>query len=342
MEDAGIQALRDAGGRSVFGHGFVGDRVSDIAKYHDVPRTFEVAERIRNLLPDDTALISSCYLALEPDVQISMRACSREFEIARELGMRISVHINSVGSDGHGGSTRWDSLRAMHAEGLMGEDVTYVHLTGATDHGLELIADTGGTASISPQLESHLPSFTIPPIGRLMAAGIRPSLSLDTPGAASEDFFSQMRSAFDIERAVTENGFEPRPEGHQLTLADVFEFATLQGARAIGQESRLGTIEAGKAADLLFVRTDSPNMMPVLQPLASLIFHTTIGDVDTVLVQGRPVKRGGRLLADLEDVRQRVSESVARLYWGAHDLPAEAVLPDPATAGLFCRDLAPA
>jgi cytosine/adenosine deaminase-related metal-dependent hydrolase len=339
MEDAGIQALKDAGGRSVFGHGFVGDRVSDIPRYYDVPRTFEVAERIRKLLPDDDALVSSCYLGLEPNLQISMAACKREFEIARELGMRLSIHINSMGLDGAGGATRWDSLQAMHAEGLMGDDVTYVHLTGSTDLGLKLIADTGGTASISPQVEAHIPSFTVPPVGRLLMAGVRPSISLDTPGGGSEDFFSQMRAMFDIERAVTENQFEPRPEGYKLTLPDVFEFATLQGARALGQEDRLGTLEPGKVADLLFFRTDSPNMLPVLEPLAAVMFHSTIGDIDTVLVHGRPVKRGGRLLADLTDVRNRVEESVARLYWKAEDLPdlpADAIRPHPATANLFC------
>ena len=332
MEDAGIQALRDAGGRSVFGHGYRGDRLIPgcVEHYHDQPRTFEAAERIRNLLPDDDALLSSCYLGLEPGYLISMEACKKEFSVARELGMRISIHINSLGPD----YTIFASLEAMHAEGMMGDDATYVHLTGSTDHGLQLIADTGGTASVSPQVEAHMPSMTPPPTGRLLAVGVRPSLSLDSASAGSEDFFSQMRAAFDVERAVCKTGAPLYPD-YQLTLSDVFDFATVQGARALGQQHRLGSITAGKVADLLFIRTTSPNMMPVLDPVAAVVFHASVSDIDTVLVHGTPVKRDGRLLKDLTDIRRRIEEAVDRLYWRADSgLHPAAIRPQPAVQPL--------
>lgn len=333
MEDAGIDALRKAGGRTVYGHGFAGNRLVDLARYRDQPRTFEAAERIRKLLPDDDALLSSCYLGLEPNFLISMEACAREFQIARELGMRISVHINSLSADG----TPFPSLEAMHAAGLMGDDITYVHLTGSTDHGFKLIADTGGTASISPQVEAHVPSFTPPPAVRLITAGIRPSLSLDSAAAGSEDFVSQMRAIFDVERTLAKSGVEPRSAAYNVTLDDVLDFATLQGARALGQEHRLGSVSAGKEADLLFIDTRSPNMLPVLNPIASVLFHSSMGDIDTVLVHGKPVKRGRRLLADVDKVADLVEESVARLYWGGNDLPDNVTIrPHPATKGLFC------
>ncbi|MFJ9705771.1 amidohydrolase family protein [Streptomyces sp. NPDC101234] len=328
MEDAGIQALRDAGGRSIFGHGYVGDRLFDIPRYYDQPRTFEAANRIRQILPDDDALVSSCYLGLEPPFFISLEACGREYEIARELGMRISTHLNSLGPDG---TAPFPTLEAMHKAGLMGDDITYVHLIGATDHEMQLIADTGGTASVSPQIDAHVESFAAPPTGRLLAAGVRPSLSIDGTIGASEDFFSQMRCAFDVERTITKNKFEPRPADYKLTLNDVFDFATLQGARAIGQGHRLGSIEPGKVADLLFISTTSPNMMPVIHPLAALVFHANTSDIDTVLVEGKPVKRNGRLVADLDDVRRRVEETVDHLYWRAEsELPPQAARPHPA------------
>ena len=327
MEDAGIDALRAAGGRSVFGHGFAGDRVVDIARYHDQPRTYEAAARIRKLLPDDDALLSSCYLGLEPPFLISTDACTKEFRIARELGMRISVHINSLSADG----TPCPSLEGMYEAGLMGDDVTYVHLTGSTDQGLKLVADTGGTASISPQVEAHAPSFTPPPAVRLMTAGVRPSLSLDSPSAGSEDFFSQMRALFDVERTLARVGTESHRGVPEVSLGDVLDFATLQGARALGQEHRLGSVAAGKEADLLFFDTTSLSMMPVLNPTAAVVFHASIGDIDTVLVHGKPVKRAGRLLADLGDVRHRAEEALSHLYWEVEgELPERAARPHPA------------
>lgn len=331
MEDAGIQALKDAGGRSIFGHGYKGDRTvpSELPRYHDVPRTYEAAARTRKLLPDDDALVSSCYLGLEPGWFVSMAACKREFEVARDLGLRISVHIASVDEN----YQPFASVEAMHQAGIMGDDLTYVHLTGATDHELRLIADTGGTASLCPQVDSHI--FAPPPTGRLLTAGVRPSLSLDSAGCGSEDFFSQMRSTLDVERTIHRAGFQPRPEGYELTLTDIFGFATIEGARAVGQERRLGSIAQGKVADLLFIDATSLNMTPVLDPLAAVVFHANVRDIDTVLVGGVPVKRGGRLVADLDDVRSKVEESAARLYWGSAALPENAVLPHPATKSLF-------
>lgn len=333
MEDAGIQALLDAGGRSIFGHGYKGDRTvpSELPRYHGVPRSHESAARTRKLLPDDDALVSSCYLGLEPGWFISLEACKKEFEVARDLGMRISIHIASV-DENH---EPFASLKAMHEAGIMGDDVTYVHLTGATDHEFELIADTGGTASLCPQVDSHI--FAPPPTGRLLTAGVRPSLSLDSAGCGSEDFFSQMRAALDVERTIHRAGFQPRPEGYQLTLADVFGFATIEGARAIGQEHRLGSIAAGKVADLLFIDATTPNMIPVLDPVAAVVFHANVSDIDTVLVGGAPVKRDGKLLANLDEVRGKVEESAARIFWKPTEaLPEWAYRPSEAARPLAC------
>jgi cytosine/adenosine deaminase-related metal-dependent hydrolase len=117
----------------------------------------------------------------------------------------------------------------------------------------------------------------------------------------------------------------------------VLQFATLEGARALGQEHRLGSVEPGKVADLLFIDTTTPGMLPVLDPVAAVVFHASISDIDTVLVHGKPVKRGGRLLADLGDVRRRVEESVSYLYWQKEaQLPPKATKPHPATRPLSC------
>lgn len=330
-EDAAIQAHRDIGGRTVFGHGYGSDRLFEVDKYYDQARTFAAVERTRRLLPDDDALLSSCFLGLEPPQLISLEACKREFKIARELDMRISIHIVSADRL----FKPFATLEAMYDAGMMGPDVTWVHLTGATDHELKLIADTGGSASVAPHVDSHF--MSPPPTGRLMAAGVRPSLSIDSANAASEDFFSQMRTVFGVERTITMSGFEARPEGFKITLDDVFEFATFQGARALGQEHRLGSIAPGKVADLLFIDTKSPNMMPVLNPVASVVFHASIGDIDTVLVHGRPVKRGGKLLANLDDVRRQAEDTIDHLFWKAQaDLPAAATRPHPAARMRGC------
>lgn len=327
MEDAGIQAHKDAGGRSVFGHGYSADRQLNPMKYHKEPRSFALAKRVRDLLPSDDALVTCCFLGHEPGYFISIEACAQEYATARELGMRISTHLVSLGEDGG----RFASIEALHKARLMGPDVTYIHLIAASAHELTLIADTGGTASVAAQLDAHFGGFESPPTGRLMMAGVRPSFSVDTVVAASEDFFSQMRAAIDVERVLIKNKFQPRPEGFEITLRDVFEFATYQGARATGLDKKIGTVEVGKEADLLFIRTDSPNMLPVNDPIASIVYSANVGDIDTVLVAGKAVKRNGRLVADMQRARDLIEKSVEHLYWqdkcGVHDA---AVRPHPA------------
>ena len=321
MEEAAVQALWDADGRAVFGHGYTSDRMFDLERYRDQPRRREDVKRTRDLLPSDDALVSSCFLGHEPGYFISLEACGQEYAVARELGMRISTHIVSLGQDGQ----PYESIEALHAAGLMGEDVTYIHLNNASDHELRLIAETGGSASVAAQIESHMIGFRTPPVGRLLLAGVRPSLSNDTVIAASDDLFSHMRAAFDGERSLVMSGFEKRPDGFQVTTRDVLDFATLQGARAIGMGHRLGTLEAGKRADLILVRTDAVNMMPVNDPVAALVFCANVGDVDTVLVDGKAVKRGGQLLADTKRARALIEASVEYLYW--QDRPVDT--PDP-------------
>jgi len=333
MEDAGIQALKDAGGRSIFGHGYRGDRTvpSELHRFHDVPRTHEGAKRTRDALPDDDALVSSCFLAIEPPWLISLDACKKELEVARSLGMRTSMHVISFDEN----FQIVPSIKYMHEAGMLGEDLTFVHLTNATDDEFKIMKDAGVTASLCPQVDSHI--FAPPPTGRLLMAGIRPSLSLDTAACGSEDYFSQMRSVFDVERTIARANFQSRPEGYDLTISDVFDFATVQGADAIGQGHRLGSITVGKQADILFVNTKSPNMMPVLDPLASLVFHANVSDIDTGLVAGNPVKRNGMLLADVDKLREQVEESVERLYWKPEEeLPEWAYKPHPAARPFCC------
>jgi cytosine/adenosine deaminase-related metal-dependent hydrolase len=331
IADAGIQALRDTGARSVFGHGWAWDRLTDLERNRHRAADAAFARRTREILPDDTALVSSCFCGQELGFFASLEACQADFRTARDLGMRITVHYASLGADGGHSPT----IQALHEAGLMGPDTTYVHLTGANDHEFKLIADSGGTASVAAQIECHMPSFPPPPIGRLMLAGIRPSLSADTVMAASDDFFSQMRAAYESERVIANNKYQARPSGISIKVRDVFEFATFQGARALAMDRRLGTIEPGKQADLLFVRTDSLNMLPLNDPIAALVFHANVGDIDTVLVAGRALKRGGRLVADVSQARNQIEETVEHLYWrNASEIPTEAQKPHPSTMPL--------
>jgi len=95
-----------------------------------------------------------------------------------------------------------------------------------------------------------------------------------------------------------------------LTHTDVLEFATIDGARSIGLEDRVGSLAPGKQADIVLLRTDVINTAPVLDPKATIVTYADTSNVDSVFVAGNAVKRGGKLVGvDMKSVIQRLEES---------------------------------
>ena len=128
-------------------------------------------------------------------------------------------------------------IKTLHELGLMGPDTTYIHCTDSTDEELDLIAKSGGTASVAPYVEM-LMGHGVPPTGRLVARGVRPSLSIDVVSSVPGDMFTQMRTALVQERILA---FTDTPDiafAPTLTHRDVLEFATIDGAKRLRARSQ--------------------------------------------------------------------------------------------------------
>jgi 5-methylthioadenosine/S-adenosylhomocysteine deaminase len=244
-----------------------------------------------------------------------------DWALARELGTRITVHVG----DGEWGKSR--PVDWLRGEGLLGADVTYVHCNTLADDELQMIADSGGTASVSPDIELQM-GHGWPATGRLLAHGIRPSLSIDVCTANSGHMFDTMKAALATQRglgnaAVEAAGGSASEMDHLgVSVRDVLEFATIEGARACGLDSRIGTLTPGKDADVILVRTDSLGMTPLNHPAGAIVFNAHPGLVDTVLVRGRVVKRGGALVdVDVQRVRALAVATRDHLLEQARDDP---------------------
>ena len=95
-----------------------------------------------------------------------------------------------------------------------------------------------------------------------------------------------------------------------ITARDVLGYATIEGARANGLEAKVGSLTPGKQADIIMLRTDRMNVTPLNDPATAVVTGMDTGNVDTVLIAGRVMKRGGELLhVDWPAVRRRASES---------------------------------
>ncbi|WP_394827646.1 amidohydrolase family protein [Pendulispora albinea] len=301
--DAAIDALTEAGLRAVFGHGRPRTKPGPGIDPQTQPHPADLRRIRRERLSSDDALVTLAMAADGPDFS-ARDVAAADFTTARELGLRITTHVAAGDPSSDNRSIEW-----MHAAGLLGSDLTLVHAAAATDEALRLLADRGVTVSVSPQIELVMEGLGTPIVGRMLAAGITPSLSVDAETSASSDMFTQMRMAYAAYRALPAGGVSVPT----VTARDVLGWATIEGARATGLNRRTGSLAVGKDADIVLVRATDSNLFPVSTPANAVVTAAHPGNVDTVLVKGRVRKRGGRLLADLDGARRRLAASQAFL-----------------------------
>jgi cytosine/adenosine deaminase-related metal-dependent hydrolase len=230
------------------------------------------------------------------------------FEVARDLGIPVTTHA------GVWGATNDDGIRLMHEHGFMTPENIYVHAATLTEDSYHRIAATGGSVSVSTESEQSA-GQGYPPTWQLRKHDIPVSLSMDTSVWWSGDLFCAMRSTLGADRS--REHLEAHAKGdtvtnHHLRAEQVVEWATRGGSKALGMDSLIGSLEAGKKADVVLVKNeDSPVMFPVLHPYGHVAFQAQRADVHTVIVNGRVVKHEGKLRGiDLGRARQAVQETV--------------------------------
>ena len=275
--DAVIQALRDSGLRAVFAYGFPW-----WGKWEERQPSWFVRAATEHFSTDDQMLT----LALAaPGPEFTDFEVSRDhWKLARETGARITTHVG-VGSYGQDAK-----VQEMGEAGLLGPDTTYIHCTTLNDTEIQMIVDTGGTVSLASPVEMMM-GHGMPPIQKFLDRGLRPSLSVDVETNVPSDMFNQMRSVVALQRASANlEGKSP------LTTAEVLACATIEGAKANGLDSKVGTLTPGKQADLIMLRTDRINVSPLNDAATAVVAGMDTGNVDTVLIAGRVMKRHGELL----------------------------------------------
>jgi 5-methylthioadenosine/S-adenosylhomocysteine deaminase len=261
------------------------------------------------------------------------------FEVARELGAAVTTHA------GVWGATNDDGIRLMHENGFMTPGTVYVHAATLSADSYHRIAATGGSVSVSTESEQSC-GQGYPPTWILRSHDIPVSLSMDTSVWWSSDLFSAMRSTLGADRS--REHLEAHKVGETVTNSHlraehVVDFATRGGAKALGLDSLVGSLEVGKQADIVLIKNDgSPVMFPILHPYGHVAFQAQRGDVHTVLVNGRIVKYNNKLVdVDLAQARTVVESTVEYLQeqLGAEvweqgmnpDVPGTKVLDNPYT-----------
>jgi 5-methylthioadenosine/S-adenosylhomocysteine deaminase len=288
--DAVIQALNDSGMRAVFAYGFPW-----WGKWEERQPSWFVRAATQHFATKDQMLT----LALAaPGPEFTDFEVTRDhWKLAREADARISTHVG-VGTYGLDGK-----LEEMGRAGLLGADTTYIHCTTLNDTEIQMIVDSGGTVSLASPVEMMM-GHGMPPIQKFLDRGLPPSLSVDVETNVPNDMFNQMRSVLALQRTQAA-GVGRAP----MTARDVLSCATIEGAKANGLDAKVGSIVPGKHADIVLLRTDRLNVTPLNDPTTAVVTGMDTGNVDTVLIAGRIMKRDGRLQhVDWPSVRRTAEE----------------------------------
>lgn len=305
--DANILAQLDMGIRARFSYGcpdnFAPGRLMDLADL----------ERFRaQWTPQATDHRVTLGVALRGPFRTGPAIYRPEWDAARKAGLPITMHCDRCMREA--GCRRCD-IASMNDTGLLGPDLQIVHAVHAAPADIEAMAATRTHLSLSPQTELRTMGF--PKVTEMLAAGVLVSLSIDTTATpCNADMFSQMRVTLSTEMARVENA--------GLTPRRMLQMATIDGARDLGLAGVTGSITPGKRADLILVRMTDLNMLPCGDPVDVLVLSGLPQNVDTVIVDGRILKRGGRLVAvEPEQIAAETHASVARILKAAGwDVPA--------------------
>jgi 5-methylthioadenosine/S-adenosylhomocysteine deaminase len=301
--DAAVDALQAVPGRFVLAYG----------NLQQGPWEWSASPEFRDFVsrritPGDDMLGFQLAFDVTGDPAFPERAA---FEVARELGVGVTTHA------GVWGATNDDGIRLMHENGFMTPQTVYVHSATLNPDSYHRIAATGGSVSVSTESEQSA-GQGYPPTWTLRDHGIGVSLSMDTSVWWSGDLFSAMRTTLGADRS--REHLEAHGRGETVThvhlrAEQVVDWATRGGSRALGLDGVVGSLEPGKKADVVLIKNDdSPAMFPILNPYGHVAFQAQRGDVDTVLVNGRIVKRDHKLVGvDLAAAREQVGRTVDHL-----------------------------
>jgi 5-methylthioadenosine/S-adenosylhomocysteine deaminase len=304
--DAGIRGLQEAGIRAQYAYGSANTSLADYWFESTITIPADDVKRVRDTYFSSGDGLLTMALATRGPGFCKDEVVRAEWGMARELGIPITVHVGMGRVAG-----RFGMINQLSNLGLLGPDTTYIHCCYFSDEEWRLVADSGGTISIAPQVEVQM-GHGWPPIMKSLEHGLRPSLSIDVVTTVPGDMFTQMRCAFGCERArinaVTWEADVGAPE-NMLTARQMLEMATRNGAHVVGLEDRVGSLTPGKQADVVVIDATALNMAPVIDPVAAVTLCADVSNVDTVIIGGKVRKRDGKLLADVDTARRQVQAS---------------------------------
>jgi 5-methylthioadenosine/S-adenosylhomocysteine deaminase len=242
-------------------------------------------------------------VAVEPHTPFT---CSPELlqtakALSEETGVPLIIHLAETRSEVERVAAQYGRSPARHLDhlGLLDQNLIAVHGVFLDEAELDLLAARRTRVVHCPESNMKLASGVAPVVGMLQR-GIR--VGLGTDGCASNnnlDLFQEMDTAAKLHKV-----FHQDPT--VLSAPQVVRLATSEGARALGLEAEIGSLEVGKKADLIFLNLDQPHLTPLYNIYSHLVYCARGADVSRVIVGGRTLMEGGRFTTlDWEEIAAR-------------------------------------
>jgi len=294
--DAAIRGLDEAGIRALFLHGSPKpDPKPGQRHFSETPMPRREVERFcKGRFASRDGLVTFGLAILGPYYS-NYDVTRADLKLARELDLLASMHV--------GGGTPLVPLgfERLLDDDLVDDRLTVVHGNDIAAETVRRIVDRGGTFTVTAEIELQM-GYGDPLTGMLHALNAPISIGTDVEPAVGADLFTCMRLTLQHERnraiveALAKTGSRPRRS--PLTCRDALSWVTTGAARIAGLDDHIGSITPGKQADIVLLRADTLNMTPMHDLVGCAVMQAATANVDTVLIAGRVVKQGGKLLAD--------------------------------------------
>ncbi|HDR16948.1 MAG TPA: S-adenosylhomocysteine deaminase, partial [Desulfobacteraceae bacterium] len=264
--------------------------------YGEIDNGFAYVENMIERWRDDP-LVS---IAIEPH---ALYTCTPELLkraglLAERHDLPFITHVAETSSEIDEIHRRYGKSPFRHLDdlGLLNSRLIAVHCVHVQDEDVSLMAEKGVRVVTTPESNMKLASGTAR-VKKYLEAGL--TVGLGTDGCASNndlDMFGEMDTAAKLGKIST---MDPTAAPAPV----VYKMATIEGAKALGMEKRIGSIEPGKKADIIIIDTNTPHMTPMYEPFSHLVYAANGGDVTHTIIGGSLVMENRRLLTlDLQDL----------------------------------------
>ena len=318
LSDAVIQAMNDLKVRGIYARGFLNSGESHGAQKALFETPEEVEKDFRNLVEKHEKTSNGrikIWLAPSNPWANTKEMLLKTWELAKEYNAGYTIHISETEAprrftkEIHG----YDDTELLEVLGIVGPNVLCVHCVAINDKDIAMFKKYDMKISHNPVCNMYLASG-VAPVPQMINEGITVSIGLD--GAASnnsQDMIESMKTTALLHKVSSR---DPKV----LTAQKVLEMATIDGAKALGMDKEIGSIEIGKKADLVIFNPNlSSKSTPMHNPVSTLVYSSSERNVETVLVDGNIVLDNGEIVgidekAFCEDAQAISLELAKRVY----------------------------